>query len=174
VALRILELTRDPDASLEELQRTLASDPALAGRVLHYANSVQLCSSRTARTVSEAVVRLGMRTVRQIALGFSVLAQARSGPCEGFDYNGFWSRSLAVAVGGQALAPHCEGATAEEAFTCGLLSGVGTLALASVHPRTYSTILSRWNGHDQAQLATLEQEVLLVSHDEVTAALFEC
>lgn len=173
VALRILELTRDPDASIEDLQRTLTSDPALAGRVLQYANCAQVCGAREVRTVSEAVVRLGMRTVRQLALGFSVLAQARSGPCEGFDYNGFWSRSLAQAVGGQALAPHCKGATAEEAFTCGLLGGIGMLSLASVHPQKYGEVLGRWNGHDRDQLAALEQEVLLVSHDQVTAALFE-
>jgi len=173
VALRILELTRDPDASVEDLQQTLATDPALAGRVLQYANCAQVCGTREVRTVSEAVVRLGMRTVRQLALGFSVLSRARSGPCEGFDYNGFWSRSLAVAVGGQALAPFCEGATTEEAFTCGLLGGIGSLALASVHPRTYAEVLSRWNGHDRNQLTALEQEALLVSHDQVTAALFE-
>jgi diguanylate cyclase (GGDEF)-like protein len=171
VALRILELTRDADTSLEELQQVLLSDPALAGRVLHYANSAQVCGGREVRTVADAVVRLGMRTLRQVALTFSLLAGARSGPCPHFDYNGFWSRSLAVAVGAQSLAGLVSRVPPEEAFTCGLLARLGQLALASVHPRSYGEVLARWDGLDVRALAGLEREALVVDHDEVTGAL---
>ena len=171
VALRILELTRDADASLDELQQVLSADPALAGRVLQYANSSLLSGNREVRTVGEAVVRLGMRTLRQVALTFSLLASARSGPCPQFDYNGFWSRSLAVAVGAQSLAGLVREVLPEEAFTCGLLARIGSLALASVHPRSYGTLLARWDGVDAAALRTLEQETLFLDHDQVTVAL---
>jgi len=172
VALRILELTRDDDASIEELQQVLASDPALAGRVLQYANCAQVCGNREVRTVAEAVVRLGMITVRQLSLSFSVLASARSGPCTTFDYNGFWARSLAVAVSAQAAAPLVGRVVPEEAFTCGLLARIGSLALASVHPRAYAEILEEWDGKDAARLASLENATLMVDHDTVTTALF--
>lgn len=171
VALRILELTRDADAQVDELRQVLSSDPALAGRVLQYANSSLLSGTREVRTVGEAVVRLGMRTLRQVALTFSLLAGARSGPCAAFDYNGFWSRSLAVAVGAEALAHLVRRVQPEEAFTCGLLARLGSLALASVHPRSYATILARWDGVDATALRDLEQETLFLDHDQVTVAL---
>jgi diguanylate cyclase (GGDEF)-like protein len=171
VALRILELTRDEDASVEDLQQVLASDPALAGRILQYANCAEVCGGREVRSVADAVVRLGMNTVRQLSLTFSVRAGARGGPCTGFDYNLFWSRSLAVAVGAQSLAPLVRGVVAEEAFTCGLLGQVGQLALASTHPRVYASILERWNGHDRTALSALEQTDLMIDHEQVTGAL---
>ncbi len=39
VALQILELSRDPDSSTEDMAMVLQGDPALAGQVLKYANS---------------------------------------------------------------------------------------------------------------------------------------
>lgn len=170
VALQILELTSNPDNSVEDLGRVLAMDPALSGQLLKYANSAMAGGSQSS-TVNEAVVRLGMGTVRQLALGFSLLSAARSGPCEGFDYNRFWSCSLARAVSAQALAPLARRTSADEAFTCGLLGRVGALCLASVHSREYSAILEVWDGESRDNLLTLEQERLLTDQDQVTAAL---
>ena len=89
VGLSILQLTQDENASSDELALVLQRDPALAGQILKYANSAQSRSSSKITTVTEAVVRLGTSLVRQLALGFSVLSNARSGPCETFDYINF-------------------------------------------------------------------------------------
>jgi len=171
VALQILELTRDEHASVEDLQRVLVADPALSGRILKFANSAGARGNSEARTVGEAVVRLGMATVQHLALGFSLLSAARSGPCEGFDYNRFWSGSLARAVAAQSLAPLVRRTPADEAFTCGLLGRIGALCLASVHHRDYAEVLRRWNDGTQDALRALEQEILLIDHDQVTTAL---
>jgi diguanylate cyclase (GGDEF)-like protein len=173
VALQILELTASEDASVEDLQRVLVSDPALSGQILKYANSARVRTGSEVRTVGEAVVRLGMSSVRNLALGFSLLSAARGGPCDGFDYNGFWSRSLATAVSAQSLAPLLRQVDTDEAFTCGLLGQIGALSLASVHPRQYATVLSRWDGGDDESLRALETEILIVDHDQLTVALFE-
>lgn len=172
VALQILELTQNEYASGEDLQRVLIADPALSGQLLKYANSALVRGSTEVRTVSEAVVRLGMSTVRQLALGFSLLSGSRSGPCPGFDYNGFWSRSLATGVAARCLAPLLPDTFDDEAFTCGLLGQIGELCLASVHARDYAGVLERWDGHDDQALLEIEHDVLMTDHDQVTAALF--
>ncbi len=173
MALQILELTRNEHASVEDLQRVLVTDPALSGQILKFANSALARGNSEARTVGEAVVRLGMANVRQLALGFSLLSAARCGPCEGFDYNRFWSRSLASGVAAQCLAPLVPRTAPDEAFTCGLLGSIGTLCLASVHPRDFASILARWDGAEDSGLRQLELEVLLTDHNQVTAALME-
>jgi diguanylate cyclase (GGDEF)-like protein len=173
VALQILELTRDVNASVEDLKRVLVADPALSGQILKFANSALARGNTEVASVGDAVVRLGMSTVQQLALGFSLLSAARQGPCEGFDYNRFWSRSLATGVAAQNLAPLTRRTAADEAFTCGLLGTIGQLCLASVHPRDYASVLARWDGATDAGLRHLEQEILLIDHDEVTAALME-
>jgi diguanylate cyclase (GGDEF)-like protein len=173
VALQILQLTRDPEVSLDDLTRVLSLDPALASQILKYANSASLRSRRECRSVADAVLRLGMATLRRLALGFSVLSNARGGPCPAFDYNRFWSYSLATAVAAQALAGHADGVDRDDAFTCGLLGQVGQLCLASVHPYEYARIIAASISGGGRPLAELEYDELSVSSVDVTAALFE-
>jgi two-component system, cell cycle response regulator len=172
VAMEILRLTRDPDASTAELSQVLATDPALAAQILKYANSAQVRTGQSARSVNEAVVRLGLATVRQLALGFSLLSRARSGPCAAFDYNGFWTESLAAAVCGQTLGHHLRNVVPDEAFTCGLLGQIGRLCLASVHPEQYSQVLQRWRDDPAVPLRRLETEIFSIDHVAIAVALF--
>ncbi len=173
VALKVLEQTRDDMASANELERTLSADPALSGQILKYANSARIGGRLTVATLADAIVRLGMTTVRSLALGFSLLSNARRGPCERFDYDEFWAGSLATAVCSQALAEDMVRVPSGEAFTCGLLHQIGRLCLASVHNDEYSLILERWNQGDADQLLELEVETLSIDHDRVSVALFE-
>ena len=173
VALEILRLTRDENAPTTQLAQVLTTDPALAGQMLKFANSAQVRTGKEARTINEAVVKLGLAQVRRLALGFSLLSRVRSGPCEAFDYNSFWTSCLATAVCGQTLSHRLRGVTPDEAFTCGLLGQIGRLCLASVHPEAYSKVLRKWRYGSDAQLRDLEQEAFSTDHDAITVALFE-
>ena len=172
VALQILQLTRDPDASLDDLTNVLTLDPALAGQILKYAGSASVSGGSECRTINDAVLRLGMAAVRRLSLTFSLLASARSGPCPAFDYNRFWSQSLATAVAAQVLAPHTTASSGDEAFTCGLLGQIGQLCLASVHPYKYAEVIASGLSDDLRPLAEREIEVLSVSSFQITAELF--
>ena len=172
VALTILELTRDPDTSVEDLALVLHGDPALAGKILKYANSAIAGSREEISSINDALVRLGMGLVRQLCLGFSVLSNARGGPCPVFDYNCYWRRSLGMAVASQALAPRLSMINSDEAFTCGLLAHIGILALASVYPDEYAKILGKWDRESFGGLRKLELEALSTDHFQVAEALF--
>ncbi len=168
VALAILEISRREDASLEEVARVVQTDPALTGRLLHQANAVAR-SGRAVVAVNEAVLRLGLSAVRQLAMGFSLIDQYSTGSCGGFDYPRFWSRSLLMAVASQELCAVLRLASPDELFACGLLAQVGCLALATVYPAEYAAILEQQP--QQEQLLALERERLGVDHDEFTVAI---
>ncbi|MFO7654005.1 MAG: HDOD domain-containing protein [Candidatus Krumholzibacteriia bacterium] len=172
VALEILRLTQDENASCDKLGRVLVRDPALAGQILKYANSAQIRPNQEVTTVADAVVRLGTITVRQLALGFSLLASARGGPCEAFDYVSFWTGSLASGVGARVLCRYLPGVVPDEAFTCGLLGQIGRLCLASVHPDDYTLVLRQWSDGPTERLLALEREIFSVDHNAIAAALF--
>ena len=106
VALAILRLTQREDASMAELARIIKSDPAFVGRLIKAANSVSANPGRPVVSVQEAMVVLGMPAVRNLALGLSLLSQYRKGTCREFDYERFWSASLACGIAMQALAQH--------------------------------------------------------------------
>jgi two-component system cell cycle response regulator len=171
VALRILELSRNPETSLEDFAEILSVDPALSGQVLKFANSALVAGRQPAATVRDAVVRLGLATVCRLALGFSLLANARSGPCPAFDYNRFWSHSLATAVSARRLAAHRSDDASDAAFTCGLLAGVGRLCLATVHPQDYARVIAAGMREQPRGLLAREREALGCDSVQITVAL---
>ena len=171
VGMAILRLTQGDDFTAEDLAHTIQSDPALTGRVVKMSNSAASAGVTQITLVSEAVVRLGIRSVRNVALGFSLVSSYRSGKCTAFDFDQFWSGSLARAIAAQAVARVARLSIPAEAYICALLSGIGRLALASVHPAVYSEILKRSAAANELELAAAEKEVLEIDHLEVAEAM---
>ena len=170
VALAIMEICGRDDATIGEIARIVQTDPALTSRLLQLANTAAANGSgRPFVSVSEAVVRLGMTTVRQLAVGFSLVDQYQDGPCEAFDYAHFWSHALLMAVACQALASQSRIGSPDELFACGLMARIGCLALATVHPVEYGRLLDECE--NDSQLTTLERERLQTDHNAFTAVI---
>ena len=170
VALAIMEICQREDATLGDVARVVQTDPALSGRLLRLANSGGQ-ASRAVASIDEAVMRLGMAAVSQLAMGFSLVDQYAQGPCQGFDYPSFWSHSLLMAVASQELGALVRVASPDELFSCGLLSQIGALAMATAYPAGYAAILQQ-QARGEALLA-LERECLAVDHIEFTAAILD-
>jgi len=168
VALAVINLIQRDDVTMPEVARVVQSDPALAGRVLKLANSAHAGMRRPIVSISEAVSVLGFPTLRQVALGLSVLSSNRSGKCPNFNFQDFWSASLATAIATQILSANTK-TSAEETFICGLLGNIGCLSLATLFPEQYGKVLEQ--GTTFAALEQAEQAAFATTHRELTAAL---
>ena len=133
VALAIMQACQREDVSIAEVSRLVQTDPALAGRLLQLANGASMGGRPTA-SVQGAVGRLGLQSVRQLALSFSLIDQYGQGRCAGFDYPGFWSHSLLMAVATRELSARLRLGSADELFSCGLLARIGCLGAARGEP----------------------------------------
>lgn len=173
VALRLLELIRQEDVSIEQIAHAMRADPALCGRLIKFANMALMGPRRPVVSVSEAVQLAGIGVVRQLILGFSVLGQYRNGTCKSFNYPRFWSRSLATAISAGLLCQRLRVASADEAFTCGLLSDVGSLALATLYPKEYAVVLDADAQASPLARAEVERKEFGTDHSELCAALLE-
>lgn len=171
VGLAVLRQTQDEDFVLGDLARTIQSDPALTGRILKLANSSLKAGVEPVRTVEHAAMRLGVRAVRSLALGFTLVSTNRSGDCVAFDYARYWSHSLARAVAAQAIARLTSSKPAPESFTCALLAGIGRLALASIHPEAYARVLLEAADSSFETTIALERKALGLDHAELSAAM---
>ncbi|WP_300443349.1 diguanylate cyclase [Zoogloea sp.] len=169
VALAIMDICRRDDATIEAIARIVQVDPALSSRLIHLANAAATAGGRPVASVPDAIQRLGMVTVRQVAVCFSLMDQYHTGPCKAFDYDRFWSHSLLMAVAMQALGAFGRLGSPDELFACGLLARIGYLALATVHPAEYSALLEKCP--DQSRLAELERAHLQADHNDFTAAI---
>ncbi|MEZ5446826.1 MAG: diguanylate cyclase [Gammaproteobacteria bacterium] len=170
VALRLAELAQRPAVSIREVAHVLQHDPAMSARVVKLANSGGRCT-RPIVAVSDAVGLLGLNLVRQVALGFALLSEHRSGKCEQFDYEVFWSRSLATALAARQLASEAKVTAGEECFTVGLLLEIGSLALATVHPVEFAEVIAESRGLDAPARRARERERFALDERELTAAM---
>jgi two-component system, cell cycle response regulator len=171
VGMKILTLTQKDDCSIDELQKILQADPALTGRILKLATSVGVSGSQPVRSVKEATMRLGLRTVTSLALGFSLVSSSRIGQCSRFDYDEYWTRSLVRALAGQEISERTGRAVSAEAFTCALLGLVGQLALASCHPEDYAELLDQLEEDPNMERCARESQMFGINHLEVTDCL---
>ncbi|HEY8554806.1 MAG TPA: diguanylate cyclase [Burkholderiales bacterium] len=171
VALAVMRLAQDDNTTIAEMARTIKADPALSGRIVKAANTVQFGGRRPVASIPDALMVLGLATVRQLALGFSLVSEYRSGRCEGFGYDAFWSRSLVTALAMQGIVTRVRVAVPEECFLLGLLSRVGCLALATVFPEEYGELLRAHPHASVNELTFLEKQTFATDHNELTAEL---
>ncbi len=170
VALTIMKLCQRENVSLPELAHTIKGDPILAGRIIKIANIANPNKSRPIASVTtDTLILIGIHAVRQVTLGFSLVSSYQEGACKAFDYSRFWSRSVAMASAAQGIGATIRIAPPAEMFTCGLLSGIGRLALASARPEAYSNLLEAQAEKPNDDINLAEMACFGLSHSTLTA-----
>lgn len=168
VALEVLQIAKDPSAKIVDIAAIVEKDPASAARILKFVNSAFFGVSNKIASLHRAIILLGMRTVVNLSLGYSLISQNMKGRCDTFDYDDFWLDSLArrrsPAIGYGDL-------NANEAFTCGLLSQVGRLAMATVYPREYGQVLNFVRANTLAKVTDVERRIFELDHNQLTAEM---
>lgn len=168
-ALAIMQLVEKADATLQEVAQLVKVDPALSGRILSFSNSAAFGARRPIANIQDAVMMMGMQTVRNFALSLSLISSDNNGHhCANFNYAAYWSQSLAIGVALAAITARESTVTPEESFTLGLLSDIGSLALATAWSEVYSECLARVQGD---QLLALERERFAIDHNDLSLML---
>ncbi|WP_417071268.1 HDOD domain-containing protein [Niveibacterium terrae] len=171
VALAVMNATRAEEVSIGELANIIRTDPAFAGRLIKAANGMGTGTHRPVASIDRALMVLGLPAVRNLALGFSLLADHRKGGCAAFDYERYWSSSLIHAVAMQMLALRSHVAPPDECYCLGLLCRIGDLTLATLHPGEYAEVLRRAEAGDDLARAESERQRFSMSHAEISAAM---
>lgn len=127
-AIRVQELMRDPDVSIEDVAFTVSLDPALAIKVVGVANSAFHCGADSIRSVSEAVMRLGTREASNVAIAVAMRSSLFKVPGFENDARSIWHHSLLMARLNEAFLkdrpPWCD-----MAFLMGLILEVGRIVV---------------------------------------------
>ena len=173
VALQVMRAADNERSDMSEIARVISRDQSLTTRVLRMANSSHYGAIRTISTVTDAVVILGLRTVRNLAMAAScqeLLAAELSGYYLG--RGDLWRHSYCSALVAQSLAGKVKYPVAEEAFVAGLLHDVGKVLL-SVHLRgKFNQVVFAAN-KKRVSFVDAEREVFGFDHAEVGARMLE-
>jgi len=130
-AVRVIQETDSALSTAAHIAEVLAQDQSLTIRILRLANSAYFGLSRRVDDLTEAVVVLGMRNVRNLAMvACSYPWMVR--PLKGYALGPrqLWSHSFSIAVGAQLVAKQARIPNDDVAFTAGLLADVGKSALS--------------------------------------------
>ena len=171
-ALELLRLARVENASVGDVARVAQVDPVLAARLIHAANRASQRAAPGVGSINAAVMRLGFSATRQIAPGFSLVSDYRRGACRQFDYKAFWTGSVLRGLAARAIAARLRTGDPQEALSCGLLAGIGRLALATAQPEAYGELLAI-HGQNGARLRAAEQARFAIDHGALGVALLD-
>ena len=161
VALQLMSLLDDDDVPMKQVVNLLRVDPALSAEILRVSNSALYGLSRRIDNVSHAVVVLGSETVKRLALT-AALGRFSQRIVKNKTLRVCWDHSIACALIGEQLAA-LMGTSKDRAYTAGLLSDIGRLALLSCYPDEYAGMLevARDNHFDQLEC---ERELFDIDH----------
>lgn len=166
-AARLLEVLGDPDLSVQELAEIIETDPAMSARIIGLANAAFFAQVRPIYSVQEAMLRvLGMRAVRSLALSLALAKGFDFSHCPEFDVGNYWSTALisATLARNVALDMVREDIDSDEVYLCGLLHGIGELALVHLQPEKMKLVYQELSKAPDADYIQLERDILGVDH----------
>lgn len=170
-AVKILQLVQDPDVDVQSLGKTIELDPALAARVVRLANSSLFGLTREISSVRQALVILGLRTVKLAALSFTLLDSLGKG-AKATRIALCWRQILTNAMGCRLLGAFFD-IDPEEGFLAGLMQDIGLLVCAQSFGKDYLDVYERSMREESPQLEVLERETFGFTHTDVGVQLIE-
>lgn len=100
---RLAAAVSDPEADADRIAGIIRDDPSMMARILKVVNSAAYGASSQIISLQQAVSRLGLRGVQNIALSTSVFQTFAGKGSTSFDREEFWKHSVCVGIGANVL-----------------------------------------------------------------------
>ena len=169
-AIRLLELSRDPDNGPAEFAVPIESDPGLTSQVLRFVNSSYFGFSREISSVKLAITLVGIRTIKNFALWSAVFSLMPNPRCGAFDLKSLWKDSLRRGLFARALGKYLGINEYEDLFSAALLQDMALPLLARELPNDYAEMLEARKG-GQYRMSDLERERFEWTHADAAATM---
>ncbi len=170
---KIIQICNSEDSSINDLVEPVTSDPAVTSMVFKRANSAASASSRRITSVKDAVVRIGMRETKNMAITLSVFKQFDMDQKSfGFNRSLYWIHTLGAGIAARHIARACGYKTPEDAFLVGLLHDLGKMILDDYINDEYKEVI-KLAATESRRLTDVETEVFELNHAFVGARVGE-
>jgi putative nucleotidyltransferase with HDIG domain len=170
---RIIELTEDPDSTIDDLEKEILMDQSLTSRILKLANSAYYGYPRKINTVSQATILLGFQTIKSIVLA-STVNKIMTHELKGYALgeNDLWTQSQASAIISRNIAKEVKFSNPETAYIGGLLRDIGKTILNYYVEREYNAIVNKVE-YGNVSFSEAEEEILGFNHAQVGEKIAE-
>lgn len=174
LAARIRAVADDAASSLVALEEVVCLDTTLSAALLRLANSAFYGMRRQVGTVRQAILVLGFRATRDLALGLALASIGRSSaPLR----QAIWDQAVRGAAVARAIASHLRGRERQglvgEAFLAGLLRDLGRVLLLELEGPRYRRLCEEDPARTGEQLIDAERAELGFDHATLGGACLD-
>src|SRR5579862_6075363 len=177
VVMRLIDMTNSANATATDIERVIQNDQAIAARVLALANSSYYGLPRRISSIKEAVVFLGFKAVRNLAMAVTAFNMfLGKSDALSLARRDLWRHSLNAALCTKIVCCHLTPSgtslpvSVDEAFAGGLLHDIGKMALDIAMPERYADAINLVH-MSGLRLHDIEDTALPFKHAEIGAAL---
>ena len=169
-AIRLLELSQNPDNGPAEFAVPIEADPGLTGQVLRFLNSSYFGFVQEISSVKLGIALVGVRTIKNFSLWSAVFSLMPNPKCGPFDLKSLWQDSLRRGVFARHFGKLQGLADAEDLFTAALLQDMAVPLLAKEMPEDYVDLLEGRRG-GTFRLSDLERARFGWTHSQAAAIM---
>ncbi len=166
---QVVQATRDPDIPMGKIVRLISSDPGLTVELLRIANSAYYSPRQRIRTVGQAAVFLGLRSVRHHAVSHVLKSVIDQIDLAGIDQRRLWRDIVYRGAAAHVLAELASYPDPTEAFTTGVILDAGFVMLLASAPEHAAALDAASQLAEERRLA-IETELCGTTHPEIFAA----
>jgi HD-like signal output (HDOD) protein len=169
-AIRLLQLSKDPNNGPSEFAVPIEADPGLASQVLRFVNSSYFGFSREIATVKHAITLVGIRTIKNFSLWSAVFSLMPNPRCGSLDLKKLWQDSLRRALFARILGKSVGLRDEEEAFAAALLQDMAIPLLAKEIGADYAELFEHREGGAR-RLSDLEEQRFGWTHSQAATII---
>jgi putative nucleotidyltransferase with HDIG domain len=170
--LHLVEELRSEDPSTHRIAAIVSRDLGMTSKLLQLVNSVFFGLARHISSMEEAVVFLGVETIKSLVLYLHIILLYEHTQISGLSLEQLWHHSGRVGRIAQSIArtEQMPSVAVDQALIAGLLHDLGKVILATGLAGQYQKALSAHQGSGRS-LSEAEVEIFGASHAEVGAYL---
>ena len=171
VVSRVIELSSDPDCSMDEFLHVIRLDLSLTAAILKLANSAFFGQTRRVSSLRQAIPILGLNEIRNMVIARAMFNSFKTVKIEHwFDIRGFWVHSFLCGLAARVLARETE--PADDVFISGLIHDIGKLVILTVFPSQFARVAARQD-EPAFNMYQWEENLFGASHGEIGQNLLE-
>lgn len=164
---QLIQMIDDPDVSADDINKLASNDIALTTKILKLVNSAYYGFSRKISTLTQGIIILGFKTVKNLSLSTSVLDIFKNVQFNHFQSKDFWLHSIAVGTTAQIIGNEINYPNKEELFIAGLMHDLGKLIMVKYFEKDFNNVMIYLNDNSEKSFYEAEQELLDYNHTQL-------
>ena len=169
---QIMEEMQSEDPSIKKVGDIIAQDASMTAKILQIVNSVFFGLSRKISSTQQAVMLLGLETIKSLVLSVKIFAEFSRKKFSWFNIEDLFNHSMSVSCYAQAIVKNekLERDLISYSLMAGILHDLGKLILATNFQQPYRQVLAEAQNSGR-NLWDLEYQAFGTSHAEIGAYL---